>query len=116
MGIVEGTETLEAAAAEREWKKHDNIAMMLICSSIDKKYMSVLVNCKTLATMWLCLIIVHEQNSRENNHIMQQWFFEFQMKPAQDMSSFIAAVEAMAAQLNDMGKSTTDKSKVKKAL
>jgi hypothetical protein len=38
------------------------------------------------------------------------------MKPAQDMSSFIAAVEAMAAQLNDMGKSTTDKSKVKKAL
>ncbi len=51
MGIVEGTETLEAAAAEREWKKHDNIAMMLICSSIDNKYMSVLVNCKTLATM-----------------------------------------------------------------
>jgi hypothetical protein len=47
---------------------------------------------------------------------MQQQFFEFQMKPAQDMSSFIAAVEAMAAQLNDMGKSTTENAIIFKIL
>ncbi len=64
-----------------------------VCSSIDKKYMNVLVNYKTLATMWLCLIIVHEQNLRENKHIMQQGFFEFQMRPSQDMSSFIALMQ-----------------------
>jgi len=70
LGIVEGTETLEVATIEREWKQCDNITMMLICSSIDKKYMSVLVNCKTSTIMWIRLIIVHEENSREKKHIM----------------------------------------------
>ncbi len=67
---MEGIETLEVAMVEREWKKRDNIAMMLICSSIDKKYMNVLINCKTSTTMWLHLITMHEQNSKENKHIM----------------------------------------------
>jgi hypothetical protein len=44
MGIVEGTETLEAGARERGWKKCDNIAMMLTCSSIDEKYMYLSYN------------------------------------------------------------------------
>jgi hypothetical protein len=67
---MEGPKTLEVATIERKWKQHDNITMMLICSSIDKKYMSVLVNYKTSTSMWICLIIVHEENSRENKHIM----------------------------------------------
>jgi hypothetical protein len=67
LGIVEGTEALEVATTKREWKQCDNITMMLICSSIDKKYMSVLVNCKTSTTMWIRLIIVHEENSGRTN-------------------------------------------------
>jgi hypothetical protein len=67
---VEGTKTLEVATTKRKWKQCDNIAMMLICSSIDEKYMSVLVNYKTLVAMWICLIIVHEENLKENKHIM----------------------------------------------
>jgi gluconate kinase len=70
LGIVEGIKTLEIATIKREWKQRDNITMMLICSSIDKKYMNVLVNYKTSVAMWIHLIIVHEENSRENKHIM----------------------------------------------
>jgi hypothetical protein len=67
LGIVERTKTLEIATIKRKWKQCDNIAMMLICSSIDEKYMNVLVNCKTSATMWICLIIVHEETRRRTN-------------------------------------------------
>jgi len=70
LGIMEKTKTLEVATIKRKWKQCDNIAMMLIYSSIDEKYMSVLVNCKTSVVMWICLIIVHEENSKENKHIM----------------------------------------------
>jgi hypothetical protein len=45
---------------------------MLICLAIDDKHMSVLINSKTITTMWRHLIIVHEQNAMENKHIMQQ--------------------------------------------
>jgi hypothetical protein len=51
--------------------KCDNITMKLICWSIDEKYMNVLVNSKTSTKMQFRLILVHEQNSRENKHIME---------------------------------------------
>lgn len=78
--------------------------------------MNVLLNPRTSITMWFCLILVHEQNSRENKHIMEQRFFEFQMIPSQDMISFIVVVETMAAQFNDMGEPTIENVVISKIL
>ncbi len=70
MEIVEGTQTLEEVIDVKKWRKRDNTTMMLACSTIDEKHMNVLINCKTIATRWHHLIIVHEQNAMENKHIM----------------------------------------------
>jgi hypothetical protein len=47
---------------------------------------------------------------------MEQWFFEFQVEPTQDMFSFIVVVETMAAQLNEMGEPTTENVVISKKL
>jgi hypothetical protein len=47
---------------------------------------------------------------------MEQWFFKFQMRPSQDMFSFIVVVETMAAQFNDMGELTIENLVISKIL
>ncbi len=67
---VKGTKMIEDAYDQRIWRKHDNQAMMLIINAIDEKAMASLLKCKTFATMWRRLSIVHEQNAWEKKHIL----------------------------------------------
>jgi hypothetical protein len=65
LDIVEGTKMIEDVYDQRIWRKHDNEAMMLIINAIDEKVMASLLKCKTFATMWERLFIIHG----EKNHI-----------------------------------------------
>jgi len=74
LNIIEGTKMIEDIDDQKIWKKLDNQAMTLIISAIDEKSMANLLNYKTSTTMWQRLSMMHEQNIRENKHILQQYF------------------------------------------
>jgi len=42
----------------------------LIGTRIDEQHLEMLINCRTVAHMWIRLAIVHEQDSKENVHIL----------------------------------------------
>lgn len=53
--------------------------------------------------MWVRLSAQHLQNAGENQHILQQRFFEYQIQPDHDVMSHITEIETMAIQLQDVG-------------
>jgi len=57
--------------------------------------------------MWARLSAQHLQNAGENQHILQQRFFEYQIQPDHDIMSHITEIETMAIQLHDVGAPVT---------
>ena len=57
--------------------------------------------------MWVRLSTQHLQNAVENQHVLQQQFFEYRFQPDHDVMMHVTEIETMAAQLNDVGASVT---------
>lgn len=72
-------------------------------ATIETQQQRVLVNCNSAHEMWLRLSTQHLRNAAENQHVLQQRFYEYQFQPDHDMLSHITEIETMAAQLNDVG-------------
>ena len=57
--------------------------------------------------MWKRLSAQHLRNAVENQHVLQQRFFEYQFKPDHDVMAHITEIETMATGLEDVGAPVT---------
>lgn len=113
-GIVLGTEqaptpVLDAnrittnEAEIKAWRRKDISAQTILTATLEQQPLKPLMNCRTSAEMWTRLTTLHEQNARENKHLMQQQFFEYAYQQGNDVMSHITAVETLATRLSDLG-------------
>ena len=91
-----------------EWTRRDILARNYLVATIETEQQRSLVNCTNANQMWVRLSAQHLQNAGENQHILQQRFFEYQIQPDHDIMSHITEIETMAIQLNDVGAPVTD--------
>ena len=57
--------------------------------------------------MWTRLSSQYLRTAAENQHVLQQAFFEYQYQPTHDVMTHITEIELMATQLEDVGASVT---------
>jgi hypothetical protein len=90
----------------RDWITRDILARNYLVATIETQQQRSLVNCTNANEMWVRLS-AHLQNAGENQHILQQRFFEYQIQPEHDIMSHITEIETMAIQLQDVGAPVT---------
>ena len=99
--IVDGVIT--NAAMISEWQAKDILARNYLVATIETQQQRALVNCTTAHEMWTRLSAQHLRNTVENQHVLQQRFFEYQFQPDHDIMAHITEVETMSTQLSDVG-------------
>ncbi|XP_046462670.1 uncharacterized protein LOC124208838 [Daphnia pulex] len=118
VGIVNGDELYPAENINPEgeivneqqmedWIRRDILARNYLVATIETQQQRSLVNCTNAREMWIRLSAQHLQNAGENQHILQQRFFEYQLQPDHDIMSHITEIETMAIQLHDVGAPVT---------
>lgn len=90
-----------------DWMKRDILARNYLIATIENQQQRVLINCNTAHEMWVRLSAQHLRNAVENQHVLQQKFFEYQFQPENDILSHITEIETMASQLHDVGAPVT---------
>ncbi|KAJ8728905.1 hypothetical protein PYW07_006601 [Mythimna separata] len=81
------------------WKKLDAKAQGVIVSRLGNTAMLHVQNCETAKEIWDKLNTIYEQKSDVSLHILQQRFFEETYNGTEDVSTFIAKIEAIVAQI-----------------
>lgn len=77
-------------------------------ATIESQQQRSLINCHTANEMWTRLSAQHLRNAVENQHVLQQKFFEYQYQPDHDIMTHITEVETMASQLSDVEAPVSD--------
>ncbi|XP_057371746.1 uncharacterized protein LOC130692629 [Daphnia carinata] len=93
------TNTAEITA----WYEKDIVVRNYISATVEDSINEMLMNCKTSHEMWVRLLAQHQKNSAENLLLVQQQFFDYKYVEGNSIMAHIAAIEAMATQLKDMG-------------
>lgn len=114
--IVDGSEKLEDAEDKEAWKRKDNLAKMIITTSVDMKHLGMIVNCKTSAEMWERLVSIHEQVSEESIFMMIQQFVDYKYCKEDNIASHIAKIEMMAQNLEDIGQKMSENQIISKLI
>lgn len=93
--------------AINDWLKKDILARNYLVATIETQQQRALINCNTAYQMWTRLSTQHLRDAVENQHVLQQRFFEYNFQPDNDIMSHITEIETMASQLNDVGAPVT---------
>ena len=94
--------------ARMDWQRRDVLARNYLVSTIESQQQRSLINCRTANEMWRRLSAQHLRNAVENQHVLQQRFFEYQYQPDHDIMTHITEVETMASQLSDVEAPVSD--------
>ncbi|CAB3248370.1 unnamed protein product [Arctia plantaginis] len=81
------------------FKRLDAKAQGVIVGRLGNTAMLHVQNCETAKEIWDKLNVIYEQKSDVSLHILQQRFFEERYNSSEDVSIFIAKVEAIATQI-----------------
>ena len=95
------------AEAIAEWHRRDLLARNYLVATIETQQQRTLVNCTSAHAMWTRISAQHLRNAAENQHVLQQRFFEYQLQPDHDIMTHITEIEMMAMQLEDVGAPVT---------
>ena len=91
-----------------DWQRRDVLARNYLVLTIESQQQRSLINCRTANEMWTRLSAQHLRNAVENQHVLQQKFFEYQYQLDDDIMTHITEVETMASQLSDVEAPVSD--------
>jgi glutamine synthetase type III len=91
-----------------DWIRRDIMARNYLVATIESQQQRSLINCRTANDMWTRLSAQHLRNAVENQHVLQQKFFEYQYQPEHDIMAHITEVETMASMLSDVEAPVSD--------
>ena len=96
------------AAAIATWHEKDLLARSYFIATIEIPQQRTLVNCNTAHEMWLRISAQHLKNAADNQHALEQRFFEYRFQPEHDVMSHITEIETIANQLRDINAPVTE--------
>ena len=69
------------------WCHRDNLAQVVIVSTLEEVWQRSLINCRSSNEMWKRLTCQHEQAAEENKHQLLQSFYEYKYQPTHNVMS-----------------------------
>ena len=91
-----------------DWEQKDNLASNDLIATIETAQQRALVNCSTAHEIWERISTQHLRSAAEDQHVLQQRFYEYQYQSEHDMLTHIIEIETMAAQLKEVGAQVSD--------
>ena len=104
--IVNGTETLEDAEDKEEWQAREYSAFTLLCSSVERRVLTPLLQCTTSHEIWTTLLSIYEHKSSSDIHELQRRFFNAKIQPEQSLADYIGDLQLILSELTDIGDET----------
>ena len=114
--IVDGSKKFDDAEDKEAWRRKDNLAKLIITTSVDLEHLSMIVNCKTSAEMWERLVSIHEQVSKESMFMMIQQFIDYKYCKGDNIASYVAKIEMMVQNLEDIGQKMSENQIISKII
>lgn len=115
MGIKK-FETLQNDDEKADWSRKDARAQKIIITTIDKKMMAHIINCKTAKEMLDKLSTLFDRDSEQQKCNLLQDFFNYKYEKGMDMTSTIAKLENMAYKLKALNQGIDDQMIISKIL
>lgn len=119
MGIVQGEEKYEDLTednAKKVWIRSDAKAQRVLISTVDKKVLLHIINCKTSAEMYTKLCMLYRKDSEIEKCSVMQEFFNFTYVKGCDMSLHISKLENLAYRLKTIKQDVSDEMLMSKIL
>lgn len=121
MDIVEGTllkpADTEAANVKSEWVKRNSQAFSLLCQALDESILKHVVSCTNSKEIWDKLKLIHERNTSENIHTLQEEFYKCAMTEGESVADFLSRLDYIVSQLASRGDTTfNEKAQISKIL
>lgn len=110
--IVNGSKKLNDLTKDEEkadWIRKDARAQKIIITSVDRKFLFHVINCKTSSEMYTKLCELFERGAEEEVNNELQEYYNFKFENDMDMATFIMKIENMAFKLNVLDQNISDK-------
>lgn len=104
--IVNGTETLENAEDKEDWQAREYSAFTLLCNSVERRVLTLLLQCTTSHEIWTTLLSIYEHKSSADIHELQRRFFNAKIQPEQSLADYIGELQLILSELTDIGNET----------
>ena len=104
--IVNGTETLADAEDKEEWQAREYFAFTLLCTSVERKILTPLLQCTTSTEIRTTLLSIYEHKSSADIHELQRCFFNAKIQPEQSLADYIGKLQLILSELKDIGDET----------
>lgn len=121
MPIVEGTIPKPGYGSDpadiSEWVRRDSQAFSLLCQALDESILKHIVSCTTSREIWEKLMLIHEKNTSENVHSLQEEFYKCSMTEGESVADFLSKLDFIVSQLTSRGDNTfTEQAQISKIL
>lgn len=80
----------------------------IIITTVDRKPVVHILNCKTVAEMWKNLQTIFQRDSTQQKCILQREFFGYVYDKNSDMASHVSKLENIACRLKTLGTDIDD--------
>lgn len=101
-------ETQRTAEDKTSWEKKDALAQKLIVTTVDRKLVTHLFNCKTAKDMFEKLVAIFEKGSEEQKCALLQQFYTISYESGTDMSMYISQIENIVYKLEAMNQEISE--------
>ena len=91
-------------------------AMVVLSSAMVPEEIQNLLSCKTSQEMWTKLQMIHEERSEVNKLSLVQRFHACKMEPHDTVIKFIARIQNLERQIEDVGEKISEKNIMAKIL
>lgn len=96
------------AAELSRWKKANRTAKEILVTTLDKKPLSLVMNCETARDMWVKLLNIYEQKSADSVYLLQTQFREYRYNPGNDIATHVSKLESIARRLQELNEPISD--------
>lgn len=117
--IVEGSVKIEQNDKEevkKDWIRKDARAQKIIITTIDKKAIMYIINCKTSYDMYRKLRSIYERDSNQQICTLLQEFFNYTYNSGTDMATHISHLESLSHKLKSLNKTVDEAMVISKIL
>lgn len=101
---------------DANWKKKDAAAQKAIVTTIEKKPMMHIINCKTAREMWQKICTIYERDSEQRKCSLLQTFYTLTFEKGTDIASYISKLKNVAMRLEALDVKIDDDMVISKIL
>ncbi|KAL0878995.1 hypothetical protein ABMA27_003975 [Loxostege sticticalis] len=96
--------------------KRDAQVQKIICQTIDKKHIPLIMSCKSARAMFEKLKFIFEKSSEQQKCNLLSEFYKYRFDTKNDVTSHISHLQNLSQKLNSLGENITDQMIISKIL